>query len=560
MDMKSYIKQLLREGLNCGHINNHKLCYICRLKAISINENEFKGVLTEEERQHKLSNILLMLEKEIKVGDNLTKKLNSINSDLSKKLLAFLNSDKVKDTAEVEYVDYDKNNEKLFTLGYTDRNGNQKTRLLKINKLLNYLGSSIEDIKDYEIEELISHLKKADTSQLKIVTGDDILKAYHCANYDEGETMGSCMRFDAAQEYLEIYTDNPNEVKCLVLINPENDKVRGRALIWHMDNDQYFMDRIYTTNKEFNTFFNNYAEENGISKRPNSTVTLENGGVYDKYPYMDTFEYYDPETATLATSGEQGWIRLQDTGGGHSDAGVYIEYGDREGDTVDEDEAYYLSYRTPNGYVEGYAHQDDVIGIDGEVYLIDDCIKTYDHEWVYKYDYESNTIELTHGRYEGEYAKLDDAIELENGEYGDNQYVTREDYYVELDNDIYEIPYALSDDAIEAYDEKTILKSDAVELYREHYGEAKFAHQQDVTKVNTKDYGDVWILDTDLDEFEEKEQKLEEIEKNIDLETLKQNLKNGLITQREYDDFVRRKLKHSVTENKKMIKKLLRGK
>lgn len=526
--MKNYIKQLLREGLNCGHINNHKLCYICRLKAISINENEFKGVLTEEERQHKLSNILLMLEKEIKVGDNLTKKLNSINSDLSKKLLAFLNSDKVKDTAEVEYVDYDKNNEKLFTLGYTDRNGNQKTRLLKINKLLNYLGSSIEDIKDYEIEELISHLKKADTSQLKIVEGNDILKAYHCANYDEGETMGSCMRYTAAQEYLEIYTDNPNEVKCLVLINPENDKVRGRALIWHMDNDQYFMDRIYTTNKEFNTFFNNYAEENGISKRPNSTVTLENGGVYDKYPYMDTFEYYDPETATLATSGSEGWIRLQDTGGGHLDAGVYIEYGDREGDTVDEDEAYYISYRTPDGYREGYAHQDDIIIIDDGAYLIDDCIKTYDHEWVYKYDDESYTIELTHGRYEGEYAKYDDVIELENGEYGDNQYVTREDDYVELDNDIYEIPYALSDDAVETFSDKTILKSDAIRLYEPHYGEYNYAHPEESTKVDIKDYGEAWVLEDDLGKFQEE----------------------GLIESK----------LNVMAENKKMIKKLLRGK
>lgn len=523
--MKKYLKKLLREGLNGNPTNNHKLCNVCRLKAISINENEFKGILTEEERQHKLSNILLMLEKEIKVGDNLTKKLNSINSELAKKLLAFFNSDKIKDSAEIEYVDYDKNNEKLFTLGYTDRNGNAKTRLLKINKLLNYLGSSIQDIKDYEIEELIGHLKKADTTQLKMVEGDDILKAYHCANYDEGETMGSCMRYESAQEYLEIYTDNPNEVKCLVLLNPENDKVRGRALIWHMDNDQYFMDRVYTTNKEFNTFFNNYAEENGISKRPNSTVTLENGGVYDKYPYMDTFEYYDPETATLATSGEQGWIQLQDTGGGHSDAGVYIEYGDREGDTVDEDEAFYISYRTPDGYREGYAHQDDVIFIDDGVYLIDDCIKTYDHEWVYKYDDDSYTIELTHGRYEGEYAKLDDTIELENGEYGENQYVTREDDYVELDNDIYEIPYALSDDAVETFSDKTILKSDAIRLYEPHYGEYNYAHPDESTKVDIKDYGEAWVLDDDLDKFQEE----------------------GLIESK----------LNVMAENKKMIKKLL---
>ena len=70
-----------------------------------------------------------------------------INTPLSKKLLAFLNSDKIKDDANVEYVDYDKKNEKLITLGYTDINGNTKERLFKINKLLNYLISQILKLK-----------------------------------------------------------------------------------------------------------------------------------------------------------------------------------------------------------------------------------------------------------------------------------------------------------------------------------------------------------------------------------------------------------------------------
>ena len=464
---------------------------------------EFK-LLIEKENRVKANRLLLILEKEIKVGDNLAKKLNNINTPLSKKLLAFFNSDKIKDDAKVDYVDYDKKNEKLITLGYTDANGKVKERLFKINKLLNYLGSDIRDIKDYEIEDLIGHLKKADTSQLKMVEGDDILKAYHCENYENDETMGSCMRYDYAQEYLKIYTDNPNEVKCLVLLNPETNKVRGRALIWHMDNGQYFMDRIYTTNKEFNTFFNNYAEENGISRIANSTVTLEKGGVYDKYPYMDTFEYYDPESGTLATDGNDGWIRLQDTRGGYSEAGVYIEYGDHEGDIVDEDEAFYISYRTPDGYREGHAHQDDIVGIDGEAYLIDDCIRTYDDEWVFKYDDESFPVELTAGRYEGEYAKLEDTVELEHNYYGEGQYITTDDNYELLDYDIYEIPYALIGDTIETFNEKKILESDAIPLYEPHYGEEAYAHPEDATKVDIKDYGEAWVLDDDLDEFQEK--------------------------------------------------------
>ena len=501
----------------------------------SIVKTKNDKLLLEKKNRVYLNKLFLMLEKEIKVGDNLTKKLNKINTPLSKKLLAFFNSDKIKDDANVDYVDYDKKNEKLITLGYKDRYGNTKERLVKINKLLNYLGSNISDIKGYEIEELISHLQKADTSQLTIVDGKDILKAYHCENYEDDETMGSCMRHDYAQEYLKIYTENPNSVKCLVLLNPETKKVRGRALIWHMDNDQYYMDRIYTTNKEYEKYFHNYAEENNISKYPTSTVTLENGGEYDTYPYMDNFEYYQPSTGTLSTDAESGdgWLRLQDTSGGHSEAGVYIEYGEHEGETVDEDEAFYISYRTPHEYREGWAHQDDIIVIDSEVYLIDDCIKTYDREWVYKHDEDTYLVELTHGRYEGEYAKYDDVIELEPNFYGEHQFMTIDDNYDRLDDDIYEIPYALPEDVIEAYDDGHILESDAIKLFSPHYGEDMYAHaESDATKIELEGYGYVWVLKTDVDDFEEGE------------------IGNFKIVQQNT----------TVSENKRIIKNILRGK
>ncbi len=83
------------------------------------------------------------------------------------------------------------------------------------------------------------------------------------------------------------------------------------------------------------------------------------------------------------SDGSENTVRLDDTGGGTREPGVYIDLGDHEGESVDEDEAFYLSYDTPDGYREGYAHQDDVIGADDGVYLTDDCIKTYDGEWVF---------------------------------------------------------------------------------------------------------------------------------------------------------------------------------
>ena len=336
------------------------------------------------------------------------------------------------------------------------------------------------------------------------------------------------MRYESAQSYLKIYTDNPNEVKCLVLLNPNNGKVRGRALLWHMDNDQVFMDRVYMTNDAYRNLFNLYKEKHNISNKANSSVTLENGGEYDEYPYMDTFEYYTPNKNILTTTElNDDTIRLNDTSGGHSGAGVHLDYGDHAGDNVPEDEAYYLSYRTPSGYIEGYAHQDDVMPLDdGGVYLLDDCIRTYDGEWLFRYDDNNTVIELTAGRYEGDYANIDDVVELEPNHYGEGQYVTTEDDYVHLDDEFYEIPYALSDDTLETKSSKTIIKGDAIRLYEPHYGENEYGHPDEATEVNIKNYGDTWVLNDDLDEFKE----------------------NGLIETKQYE----------MTESKLYIKNKLR--
>jgi len=437
--MKKLIRKSLRERLLViSKKYDHNLCISCRLKSIAINEGSNK-ILTEEQKLNKLGTLLLMMEKEIKVGDNLTKKLNTINSDFSKKLIAFFNSNDIKDDAEIEYVDYDKNNEKLFTIGYTDRNGNPKTRLTKINTLLKYLGSTIQDIKDYEVEDLINHLKQVDTNQLKEVTGNDILKAYHCANYDEGETMGSCMRLDAAQEYLKMYTDNPNEVSCLVLINPENDKVRGRALIWHMDNNQYFMDRVYTTNKEFDTFFNNYADEKSISRRANSTITLENGGDYDYYPYMDTFKFYTPYHSLLST--DDGELELQDTNGGSSEA--YTFYSGIHGVNIPEDDAIYSK------------HYSDWI-------RRSDAVNTWDDKWVL----DDDAVRLDAGEHKDEYALDEDAVKDYEGDW-----ITLEEGYI-LDAGEYKGAYALGDYIVELYGKKGIaLRDESVELNAGKYSD-----------------------------------------------------------------------------------------
>ena len=134
------------------------------------------------------------------------------------------------------------------------------------------------------------------------------------------------MSFGYAQNALEMYTKNPDQVKLLILLNPETGDVRGRALIWNLDNGSKFMDRIYTTNKEFEYDYLTYVENNNISRgTPSSIITLKNGGWYPEYPYMDTFEFYNPNSSILTTTApddSEDWLMLTDDMDGSQNAGM----------------------------------------------------------------------------------------------------------------------------------------------------------------------------------------------------------------------------------------------
>jgi len=165
--------------------------------SLLLASNPSKGVLLEE--------LSLLIEREILVGNSLVRKLNNVNKPYADKLLSFLKSNDVSDKTNIVGIDYTENDDKTLTAFYKDADGKEKSRNYKVGKLLISLGVNLSDFKGYEIEDLISHLKKGTTEDFKIVDGDDILWAYHCDNYDEGETMGSCMRYESAQKYFGIY-------------------------------------------------------------------------------------------------------------------------------------------------------------------------------------------------------------------------------------------------------------------------------------------------------------------------------------------------------------------
>jgi len=177
------------------------------------------------------------------------------------------------------------------------------------------------EITDSDIEKFtnefisFSRMNKSDESSIIIeVKGEDIRYWYDRNNYSSGgESIGklgnSCMSHEETQEYLSIYVDNSEVISMLILLNKEK-KLVGRALLWKLNNGEFFMDRIYTANDSDDNIFINYAIEKNYTYRRFSTngviiTYLKNSkelpdfeaettlkySDYETYPYSDTLRY-----------------------------------------------------------------------------------------------------------------------------------------------------------------------------------------------------------------------------------------------------------------------------
>lgn len=198
----------------------------------------------------------------------------------------------------------------------------------------------------------------------EIVEGDEIGKWYHKENYREsaGNLGNSCMASKPAS-YFQLYSNNPEVCKMVILL--EDDKLIGRALVWklntlgtskeNLERFQWFMDRQYTITDSDVQKFINFAKEKGWAwktynnhhsyrdisfgeekMRAPMTVKVK-AQEYARYPYVDTFRRYDPESGLLFNDDNtedednEGQLILADTAGGFEriQAGKYSEYHDR---------------------------------------------------------------------------------------------------------------------------------------------------------------------------------------------------------------------------------------
>ena len=142
-------------------------------------------------------------------------------------------------------------------------------------------------------------------SRFEIVEGEQLVFWYHRKNYESqtGSLGTSCQAVGRA-DWLEIYSDNPDTVKLLILKSFDNpDKIIGRALLWYLEDGRILMDRMYTNKESDRNVFKEYARNKNYIIREESNdvwiAQIKSGG-YDAYPSVDTMNYWNPATGKIS--------------------------------------------------------------------------------------------------------------------------------------------------------------------------------------------------------------------------------------------------------------------
>ena len=228
---------------------------------------------------------------------------------------------------------------------------------------------------DPQIELFVNAYKSVydskDSVDLSVVQGEDIKTNYLEDNYLQimGQLGNSCMRYERCQSYLDIYVQNPEVCKLLVL--KEGGKVKGRALLWILSDGRKYIDRIYTIQDSDKNIFKDWAKKNGYDLTYDMSTSNEDIKVnlkvtsFSKYPYMDTFEYYDDQNGILYENlpemdEDKQFLRLKNTGGGYETISSSREgqVRDIDGDWIDEDDARWCDD------VDGYVWYENAIWMD----------------------------------------------------------------------------------------------------------------------------------------------------------------------------------------------------
>lgn len=265
----------------------------------------------------------------------------------------------------------------------------------------------------------------------------------------------SCMNGEGG--YLDMYA-NCKHLQILILKN-KDEKLCGRALVWKLDDNITFMDRVYVAEDFMYEMFVTYAAEQkwwrkkSYKSRDNiqSFVDAEGNNVqrvftikldtdFDKYPYIDTFHYGGHGFIKNDSSGC--CFTYDDTGGardGYDDDDYGTVYDEIYECTISEDDARRIDrgrYRGQWTHVDNIVedvHGDDwwkddenIIEIDGDYYPMDEIVYSeYDSQ-----DYPEK--DCVYSKHVDSWIKEDESVEID-GEY----YPENHDDIVKIDGEYY---------------------------------------------------------------------------------------------------------------------------
>jgi hypothetical protein len=174
------------------------------------------------------------------------------------------------------------------------------------------------------------------------------------------------MRHPRCSQYLDIYSENPEVCRLLILKSEDGEEIKGRVLIWKIkeidiENVEYYMDRIYAIDDATKLMFQQYADKQGWLKRLTSrygdsndfklgdeeyedvraTVQLTKSD-FSQYPYMDTFKRLQRSKNLLINDEDEdynGCYIMTHTDGSYDDtSGKWSDWFDRK---IPESEAIY---------------------------------------------------------------------------------------------------------------------------------------------------------------------------------------------------------------------------
>jgi hypothetical protein len=253
------------------------------------------------------------------------------------------------------------------------------------------LTSNNISVTDQQIEKFVNSYKTAWDNTYKnvgegfhLVSGEDIRHWYHENTYvpGGGTLNNSCMRYPETQEFLDIYTQNPEVCQLLILLDDKN-RLLGRAIVWKLipgtDKYGYYLDRIYTRFdndvEKFLDWFKNFIKATSENFRcqqlgltTGCKVQLQKWK-FKKYPYMDTLPYLNYNTGILNSYDGEDKNELQFL--------IQNTSGDPKVPNHQWSEIY-----------QNWLHNSECVWIDSlEDYVLKaDCIKGYNNDWILKKD------------------------------------------------------------------------------------------------------------------------------------------------------------------------------